>query len=210
MVSFEKKTGRNHMAQSVRFIQRAQAQPRMTPMTTDGVHARGEPAQSVVLPFLAIGLLAFVALGSTPPPPAYSKAAPNGDAGRPAGGGTATAAPPAPGMYDIDGALATALAPIAAIGALVAAIKSEKLPTATERIAVRLIEYDLTVLFITVAYAHYVLNVEHANAASDEARYFDAMMRVGGFVFAWWVARRMLAGRKPDPAHQGGAFARRD
>jgi hypothetical protein len=158
-----------------------------------------------MLPLLAAGILAFVVLGSSPPPknattPTKTTAAtPNANAN--ANGSKGTAA----GVYDMDGALAAAVAPIAAIGALVAAIKSEKLPKATERIAIRLLDYDLAVLFITVAYAHYVLNVEHANAAPTEARYFDAMIRVGGFVFAWWIARRMVAGRgRAVGDHSGG------
>lgn len=174
------------MAHSVRFIQRA---PTHTRATTDGVLAHGEPKGSLVLPMLAVGILAFVALGSSPPPNATTQPAKT----------SSTAQPPAqsgPGFYDMDGALAAALAPIAAIGALVAAIKSDRLPKATERIAIRLLEYDLAVLFITVAYAHYVLNVEQSSAAPTEARYFDAMIRVGGFVFAWWIARRMVAGRR--------------
>ena len=201
----EKKTHSNRMAHSVRFIQRAPAHTRATAMTTDGVLARGEPKGSLVLPLLAVGILAFVALGSSPPPNASTpaKATPTTQQAQTQGG-----------FYDMDGALAAALAPIAAIGVLVAVIKSDRLPKATERIAVRLLEYDLAVLFITVAYAHYVLNVEHGSAAPTEARYFDAMIRVGGFVFAWWIARRMVAGRKsiaePPHHHQSAPVRRGD
>lgn len=192
------------MAHSVRFIQRAPAQARPTSMTTDGVTAQAEPKGSLVLPILAVAILAFVALGSS------STSQTNMTTVAAGAKATTQGVKPQGGMYDMDGAFAAAIAPIAAIGALVAVIQSDKLPVATERIAIRLLEYDLAVLFITVAYAHYVLNVEHANASPNEARYFDAMIRVGGFVFAWWVARRMVASRKTALQGSGATVRRGD
>lgn len=83
------------------------------------------------------------------------------------------------------------MAPVLIMGAIVAFLKTGKMPENLEHTIKRIIEYDLAALFLTVAYGHYIINVENSHMNSEE-RYFDAMFRVGGFVGSWWLARKLL------------------
>lgn len=92
-----------------------------------------------------------------------------------------------------------AFMPVLVIAAILVAIKMDKMPPNVENAVRRVFHSDLVVLFLIVAYGHYVINVEDSHTDTNE-RYFDAMLRVGALVTAWWVMRQVLAQRS-----QGGA-----
>lgn len=93
--------------------------------------------------------------------------------------------------------------PVLAIAAMLAVMQMDKVPPDIEQAMRRVFQSDLIVLFLVVAYGHYVINVEDSHTDTNE-RYFDAMLRVGALVTAWWVMRQVLAQRS-----KGGAIATR-
>lgn len=89
---------------------------------------------------------------------------------------------------------ANAFMPVLVIAAIVVVLKMDKMPPDLEHAVRRAFNSDLVVLFLIVAYGHYVINVEDSHTDTNE-RYFDAMLRVGALVTAWWVMRQVLAQR---------------
>ena len=91
-----------------------------------------------------------------------------------------------------------ALVPALGVGALVAAVMSNRLPESASSGIRRLLASDLTALFCTVVYGHYIWNVEAPYAIMDDHQKFsEAAIRVGVFVLAIALARRHL-----DQHHQ--------
>ena len=160
----------------------------------DATSAHATTASSPVMPILAVLILAFVLLGGKkrepPKPPGTTGDSDASDAPpqtQPPGYGKSTASS---SSRDVD--YTNALAPIMAVGGLVLAARTGKLPEGATRAIERMFSSDLVALFATVAYAHYLFNYEDSHLDADE-RFYDAIFRVGAFVASIWCARKLLS-----------------
>lgn len=87
--------------------------------------------------------------------------------------------------------LRAAIAPALAVGIAVAIVRSGKLPEGMQTSAERLFESDLAAIFVTTAYAHYLINYENSHIDPQE-RYYDAMFRTGTLVLALAAGRSLI------------------
>lgn len=168
----------------VRFI--AKPATVATPVTVAGamgaLEARADE-HSPILPLAAIALIAFAVLGSTPSTTSAPASQSDDEETR------------TPSRASVPTDFSSTMAPALIIGGIVALAKTGRMPGNILRGVERMLDYDLVVLFLTVSYAHYIVNVENSHLDTD-TRYYDAMLRVGAFVTAWWLARKMLVVRK--------------
>jgi hypothetical protein len=148
-------------------------------------------SKSPIVPIIACVIIAFVLLGRNLTGGSSGKMPVQGTVG----GENDADAPPIEsknnggGSTDVD--FTRALAPVLAVGILVLAAKSGKLPENASLAIGRLFESDLVAIFLTIAYAHYIFNYEQSHLDSDEL-FYDALFRIGALVASIWLARRIL------------------
>ena len=169
-------------ASRVRFISRVHS-PQLTssPQHTD--------KSSPILPVLALFIIVFLVWGSMTKDGAVLASRGVSSTNY----GSSTAKPTTQPMLqfpEVD--VSRALVPVAAVGILVLAARSGKLPHKATELIDRVFASDLAALFLTVAYAHYIFNFEKGHTDQDE-QFYDAIFRIGAFVAAIYAARHMIA-----------------